>query len=90
MKTIAIFTLLILTGCGTIISHQAGSKYTVEEINIYQGMNADLCIINDYRVKTPMKIMAAFDLPLSFIADTILLPVEGATMFARVGTNVED
>jgi uncharacterized protein YceK len=60
--------LILLPSCGTLIS--LGEK---EHGLIYCGIYQDFDWMTSYP-DTPMPVFAAIDLPLSFVADTLLLP----------------
>lgn len=59
-------TTFFLTGCGTVLSMME-NDYT-----IYAGVSRDFNAIQEGGV---FSILAVIDLPLSFVLDTLLLPV---------------
>ncbi|MGX2947608.1 YceK/YidQ family lipoprotein [Frederiksenia canicola] len=58
--------LFHLTGCGTITSLSNG------DYSIYAGVGRDFDVIRDGGL---LSILAVIDLPLSFVLDTLLLPI---------------
>lgn len=61
----AIF-ILNLTACGTIIS------LTENDYSVYAGVSKDFHAMQNGRV---FGVLAVVDLPLSFVLDTLMLPV---------------
>lgn len=61
----AIFTLN-LTACGTIMSITDG------DLSVYSGAKKDLEVLQSGGI---LSIFATIDLPLSFVLDTLMLPV---------------
>lgn len=60
------FYLLNLTACGTIVSLSEGDK------SVYGGVQKDFAAIQEGGF---FSILAVVDLPLSFVLDTLMLPV---------------
>lgn len=60
------FCCMQLTACGTIMTISEGNR------QVYAGVRYDLGVIEDGGV---LGVLAVVDLPLSFILDTLLLPV---------------
>lgn len=56
----------LLTGCGTVLSMMA------QDYSVYGGVNRDFSAIQNGGV---VGVLAVIDLPLSFVLDTLLLPV---------------
>ncbi|WGE42741.1 YceK/YidQ family lipoprotein [Actinobacillus equuli subsp. haemolyticus] len=65
LAAVAIFSQ-ILTACGTIISLSEG------DYSVYAGVSKDFKAIQNGGI---LSIPAVVDLPLSFVLDTLMLPV---------------
>lgn len=63
------FILLGSTACSSIISRAAGESY-----NYYYG--SQLIVENFHPLEKPLSALLLVDLPLSLVADTLLLPVD--------------
>lgn len=61
-----VFFSLNLTACGTIVSLSSG------DYAVYGGVTKDLAMLQE---GTILAIFIIIDLPLSFILDTLILPV---------------
>lgn len=67
LKSLLLVTLVLqLTACGTIIS------LTQDDYRVYSGVSRDLHTIQEGGV---LSVLAVVDLPLSFVLDTLMLPV---------------
>lgn len=55
-----------LTGCGTIIS------LSEQDYSVYAGVTKDFNAIQDGGI---IAVLAVIDLPLSFVLDTLVLPI---------------
>ncbi|QKX17646.1 YceK/YidQ family lipoprotein [Microbulbifer sp. YPW1] len=84
MKKLAIIiTILAVSGCGTTLryTHNIEHKKCHPNNNyIYGGVTADLALMcSAVQQENPLKMLfipvIALDLPLSAVADTVLLPV---------------
>lgn len=78
-KSILIILVFLLAGCGTIISRTPGPMQA-EKSEIYNGVKTDLGMVQDGE---SMGVVAALDIPLSITVDTILLPLDIITWWAR-------
>lgn len=58
----------LLSGCGSILSRAAGEHYTY-----YHGTQFDA---ENLTLDKPLSLTLLLDLPFSFVADTLLLPVD--------------
>lgn len=70
MKNLIFSWLLFLSGCGTIFS--------ITDVGyplVYSGVQDDCKFIYKFYKEAPLGLMPILDLPFSFIADTIILPV---------------
>lgn len=68
-RTFVVFLLVVASGCGTIYQHQNGDAH------LYSGVRLDGVAI--CHVGEPGAMLAfLLDLPLSALADTILLPYD--------------
>lgn len=56
----------LLTGCGTVLSMMA------QDYSVYGGVSRDFVAIQEGGF---FSVVAVIDLPLSFVLDTLLLPV---------------
>lgn len=63
-----LFTLLcpLFSGCGTVVS------LLEQDYSVYSGVRRDLAVIHNDSI---FSLVAIVDLPLSFIFDTLLLPL---------------
>lgn len=61
-----LYLVLNLTGCGTIIS------LVEKDYSVYAGVTKDFYAMQDGGV---LAVFAVIDLPLSFVLDTLMLPV---------------
>lgn len=61
-----VFFSLNLTACGTIISLSSG------DYAVYGGVSNDFSVIQQGGI---LSVLAVIDLPLSFVLDTLMLPV---------------
>lgn len=70
MRKIVICLLIVvsslLSGCGTILS------IIEQDYSVYAGVRRDLATMEQ---ESGLHIVAVVDLPLSFVLDTLLLPV---------------
>jgi uncharacterized protein YceK len=78
-KIICILSVILLTGCGTIISRTPGPMQAQDHA-IYGGVKTDLAMM---KADNDMGVFVALDIPASIITDTILLPVDLVTWWAR-------
>lgn len=83
---IAVLILVILTGCGTISTFQRGNSS--DRAGLYNGLCWDIEKGNATD-RTDMRVMYFLDMPLSLVADTILLPVSAIKMWAEEGMRHE-
>lgn len=58
----------LLSGCGSVLSRAAGERYTY-----YYGTQFDAKSVT---YDKPLSFILLLDLPFSFVADTLLLPVD--------------
>lgn len=56
----------LLSSCGTVFS------MVENDYSIYAGVSRDLIVIQDGGI---LSVLAVIDLPLSFVLDTLMLPV---------------
>ncbi len=69
--------LCVVTGCGTIANTVQGKNY------VYGGVGADLTVVGDalkdqdatFANRSSSVVMATADIPFSFVADTLLMPI---------------
>jgi len=80
MKSIIVFLLvIILAGCGTIISRTPGPMQGEKQM-IYGGVKTGLSMMS---ADNDMGVIPALDVPLSITADTLLLPVDLILWWSR-------
>ncbi len=70
MKFASVILMLtfLLSGCGSILSRAAGEHYTY-----YHGTQFDA---ESVTLDKPLSFILLLDLPFSFVADTLLFPVD--------------
>ena len=79
-KTIvALIVIMAIAGCGTIISRTPGPMQS-QNAGIYNGVRTDLSMIQS---DNDMGVVAALDVPLSIVTDSVLLPLDIVTWWAR-------
>lgn len=65
-RYILVLLACLLSGCGTIVSMME------QDYSVYGGVSRDFAAIQDGGM---LSVAAVIDLPLSFVLDTLLLPV---------------
>lgn len=80
MRSFALITPLILSGCSSIMTHAGPSD------GYYPGTKNSIKMMKDDETGSVIKPLLAIDLPFSVVIDTLLIPLD----YARSGSDTKE